>query len=94
MGITHDIKDSITTTSKKLYKTGKKAADIAAINSKKRSLENQIKNLYTAIGQMYYEMYALNNPNPEFNKEMAEIASAKSAIKDLDLEAAEIKNEQ
>lgn len=74
-----------------VYKKGKAYKDIIALKGQISTCKDVINRDYSAIGRMFYEKFADDNPFPEFDKKLNEIKNATRAIVDLETQIEDIK---
>lgn len=71
---------------------GKGTKDTLSLKSEINTCESLINRSYSAIGRKYYEMHKDGDFDPEFEKQMKEIANSKKAIEDLKNRIEDIKS--
>lgn len=89
----NNIEEKIGKESDKLIKRTKATKETLLLKGQINSCKEVIEKDYATIGKLYYEMFADNNTQPEFDKYVNEIKNANRAIKDLEEKIEAIKAE-
>ncbi|MCQ2519137.1 MAG: hypothetical protein MJ107_01260 [Lachnospiraceae bacterium] len=88
----NNVKEKLFDWSGKAMSKGKTAKDYIQLKAEINTCENVINRSYATLGRKYYEMYANGGFNPEFEKQMKDIANAKKAAKELEEKLEDMKN--
>jgi len=90
----NNIEEKLGAESDKLIRRTKSAKETLLLKGQISSCKDIINKDYATIGKLYYEMFADNNTQPEFEKYMTEIKNANRAIKDLEDKIEALKEEK
>ncbi len=87
------ITDKASSFAQKFVRKGKRTKELFDVKAEIGTCENVITRSYTAIGRKYYSMFADGGYDPEFDKQMKDIANAMKAIKELENKLEDIRSE-